>query len=428
MYHIPVHEFHPPVLQELQRLMAKGLALDSSIRQRVDWTKRTLEQTRPSAWTSRIEGALDKPEQLEFLRKQRRETLIEADMLVFGFHALCEGMFKIHSDLFAAIGSAVRFIDEMPAHSPDQWLKPILTNAVLQAEEFRRGGQCHVDGIPNRHDADRDKVSLAALQSAFAEVSATVKAQRVYTGSHNHLSSSLQHLYPLAGAVSPESLGHTYKRDEMRSCVGQIFVDTTNSAHPALCKLAELLPALDAAVKSARDASNEMRKGEKGRVNERQYAARLVSVLDVEPGTCGCYGPSALKDEQKRQNTARLAYQSQRVLLYSQIVAAEDVRSQVLAALREAIVECETLEQEVQSDSRATTDKLFARRLALINCIAADVQLRRAGRELIEAHAEFANDITEGKGQSATAQEYADLKRYYDSFKRTEHGTAGGGS
>ena len=32
-------------------------------------------------------------------------------------------------------------------------------------------------------------------------------------------------------------------------------------------------------------------------------------------------------------------------------------------------------------------------------------------------HAEYANDITEGKGANATAHEWADLTRYYDSFK-----------
>lgn len=398
--------------------MEQALAIDSQIRQRTDWTKRTLEHTRPSAWTSRIESALDKPDQLEFLRKQRREALIEGEMLLYGFFALTDRFGKVRHDLFAAIQAVVNQVNEMPRLSQDEWLKPILVNAALQAEDIRRQRQAWSDeGLPNQHDASRDKVALAALQSAFAEVAAFVKALRVYGGNNNHLPSSLQHLYPLAAAVTPESLGHTFKRDEMRNCIGQPFVDTTNTEHPALRKLAELLPALDEAVRRARNVAGEMRKGEKGKVNERQYAARLLTVLDGQPNTCGTYGPEALKEEQKRQNGARLAYQSQRIVVYAELAAAEELRREVLATLRDAIVECETLEAEIEGDSRATCDKLFTRRLALINCIAADVQLRRAGRDLTEVHAEFANDITEGKGANATAHEWADLTRYYDSFK-----------
>jgi hypothetical protein len=427
MYQIPVHESHPPVLTALQRLMAQAIALDEQIRGRVDWTKRILEQSQPSAWTSRIEGALDSEEKLEFLRAERREKLIEGESLLFGFHALGERLSNVQSELFGAIAAVVKQIDGIHRHGPDEWLKPMLINAVLQAEEIRRSRPTFSDdGIPNRHDADRDQISLAALKAAFDGVVAVVEGQRDLGFDNNSLVMSLQNLYPTVGAVSPAALGQPQvRRAEMRQCHAQPFIDTVNREHPALRRLSELLPALDAAVKAARDASSAMRKGEKGNVNERQYAARLITVLD-RPGTCGSYSPASIKEEQKRQKRARLAYHSQRVLVYSELVAAEEVRRQVLAALREAIVECETLESELRNDARATTDKLFTRRLALINCIAADVQLRRAGCDLLAVHAEYVQDITAGKGENETAGEFADLKKYYDSFKPRESAATGG--
>jgi len=444
MYQIPVQDIHPPELIELRRLMEQAIKLETEMKQRSERARRSLEHTDASAWTSRIEAALDKPDELEVLKVQRREALIEADALLFGFYAIVDQFNTVKEQLFKAIGAVVART-EMHAHHQDEWLKPILVNAAMEAENVRRSRQMWDDRLPNRVDADRSDASLAALLSAFAQVATVVKEHRSYEPSLSQLDYAFKGLYPLEGAVLPAAVGSGAKREEMRICLPQPFVDTTNTKHPALAKLAELMPLLNEAVRRAREAANALRSGEKGKVNERQYAARLLTVLDQPQNTCGSYGPEQLKEEQKRQNTARVAYQSQRTVLYSELVAAEHMRRQVLAALREAIVETEALEADInripeappgqyamviskRPGTFATTDQLFTRRLALVNCIAADVLLRQTGRQLLELLGEYSNDITNGKGANATAHEFADLKRYYDSFKNREDATAGGDS
>lgn len=420
MYQTPVQQLHPPALQALERMMEEALVIDTEIRGRVDAVKRALEQTQASAWTTRIEANLDNPEGLELLRKERREALILADSLLFGFYSRGDRLNDIQRDLFEAIKVIVEQASSDKRQDADAWLKPILVNAALRAEEIRRRRPIFDDArIPNRIDADRDKASLAALKSAFAEVVEVVKSLKNGSFAPQDLKRSLVYLYPLEGAVTPSDLGKDYKRDEMRYCPVQPFLDTVNDKHPALQRLSEQLVELEQAVKKARAAASAHRSGEKGKVNERQYANRLLSVLDGTPGTCGYGGPKAMKEEQERQKGARLAYQSQRVVVYSELVAAEALRREVVATLRDAVAECEALEEQICADSRATTDKLFTRRLALINCIAADVQLRQAGRDLTEVAKEYDTDVTSGKGASETATEFAELKRYYDSFKHS---------
>lgn len=430
MYQTPVQQLHPPALQALERMMEEALVIDTDIRGRVEAVKRALEQTQASAWTTRIEANLDNPEGLELLRKERREALILAESLLFGFYSMGDRLNVIQRDLFEAIKVIVEQAGSDKRHDPDAWLKPILINTALRAEEIRRRRPIFDDArIPNRIDADRDQASLAALKSAFSEVVEVVKSLKNGSSlTHQDPKTSLVYLYPLEGAVTPAALGKDYKRDEMRFCPVQPFLDTVNDKHPALQKLSEQLVALEQAVKKARAAASTHRSGEKGKVNERQYANRLLSVLDGTPGTCGYGGPKAMKEEQERQKGARLAYQSQRVVVYSELVAAEALRREVVATLRDAVAECEALEEQICADSRATTDKLFTRRLALINCIAADVQLRQAGRDLTEVAKEYDTDVTSGKGASQTATEFAELKRYYDSFKPREGDTKSGGA
>lgn len=428
MYQTPVQEIHPPALQALERMMEEALALDADITRRAEGVTRSRQQTEASAWTTRIEANLDNPDGLEFLRVERREALILSESLLFGFYSMGDRLGNVQRDLFEAIKLVVEQAASEERHSADAWLRPILVNAALRAEEIRRRRPMFVEGsIPNRVDADRDSASLAALKGAFAEVAEFVKSLRTYSFGNQDLRSSLQQLYPLEGAVTPAAIGKDFKRDEMRACPAQPFLDTVNDKHPALQKLSDLLSALDIAVRKAREAANALRSGEKGKVNERQYANRLLNVLDGTPGTCGYAGPKAMKDEQERQKRARVMFESQRIVVYSELVAAEALRREVLATLREAVVECEELERQIGADRCATTDKLFTRRLALINCIAADVQLRQAGRSLVEVAKEYENDVTSGKGATQMATEFAELKRYYDSFKRLGGDTKSGG-
>jgi hypothetical protein len=407
-YATPNHGFHP-LLAELEAAMAEMTAASAETERFEQWLSRQQAEVDPSRWTARIEAAMDKPDEMELLKLQRQEALITYESVLHAYLAAGERVNHARNRLFDACRPAVKFANELSHKSTDHWLKPLLINNCLMAEEMRRRRSEHVNAC--HIDASRDTTTLNALKAAFADLVAQLKRHpRCQTGSL-FVGHSFTNLYPTDAVTTPKKLGFSYQRDEMRCVTPVAFVDCMNSKHPAMAKLAELLGPLAGARDRVNAAVKQLVSGEKGRVNERQYAHRLIQVLDSD------YPTYAIKDENKRQHTSRVAFQSARIALYAEILGAEELRRQVVATLHEAIAECEALEAEMAADSINTTDKLFTRRLALINCLAADVMLRDLGRWLKKTHDEhYVNDISQGQGARATDIEFAELSKYYGSF------------
>lgn len=407
-YKTPNHGFHP-LLAELDAAMTEMTAAFADMERLAQWLSRQQAEVDPSRWTARIEAAMDKPEELGLLKLQRQEALLTYESVLYAYYAARDRVMRIRNRLFDACKPAVKLAGELNNQSTESWLKPLLINNCLMAEEMR---QRDVDlNCVGQHAASRNDATLNALKAAFAEVVAGLKRHPKCHTTNLFVGHSFMALYPSEPVTTPQKLGHKFQRDEMR-CVSHVaFVDTTNGSHPALAKLAELLTQLACVHNRVNAAVKQLVNGEKGKVNEKQYAARLIQVLDAN------YPQYAIKDESRRQHTSRVSFQSARIAFFAEILGAEQLRREVVETLREAIAETEALEAELAADSINTIDKLFTRRLALINCIAADLMLRELGRWLKKTFEEnYSADISEGQGARATETEFAELHRYYSSF------------
>ncbi len=409
-YKTPNHGFHP-LLAELDAAMTEMTNAQAEIERYTQWLSRQQAEVDPSRWTARIEAAMDKPEELGLLKLQRQEALLTYQSVLYAYYAARSRTSKIRDRLFDACKPAVKLAGELGNQSTEAWLKPLLINNCLLAEEMRRH-QVEVD-CPGEHDASskRNEATLNVLKTAFGEVVEQLKRHPKCQTTNLFVGHSFGALYPTDPVVTPQKLGHKFQRDEMRVVTHVAFVDTQNTKHPALAKLADLLAQLAGVRDRVNAAVKQLVNGEKGKVNEKQYAARLIQVLDSN------YPHYAIKDESKRQHTSRLSFQSARIAFFAEILGAEQLRREVVETLREAIAETEALEAELAADTINTVDELFTRRLALINCIAADVMVRDMGRWLKKTFEEnYSTDISEGQGARATETEFAELHRYYTSF------------
>jgi hypothetical protein len=95
-------------------------------------------------------------------------------------------------------------------------------------------------------------------------------------------------------------------------------------------------------------------------------------------------------------------------------------------ALVDALVaageETATLLAEVSADDRSTIDRIEAVRVAINNCLAVDVYLRRVGREWESQTLNQSRDLTNGNGVAAIAAAYADASKNYRRIKLPAEG------
>lgn len=433
MYAIPTRDFHPPELAELATLVGEAREINTKLKNLHDWVARLQQNIEPAAWTARIEKALGNQSQIDYLKLERREALLTYEGGLMWYHSLSKRLWEINDRIFKLCGPLVAQAQAIEPRKDERGLRSILINACLDAEEVRRSRHEANRDLPNLHDAEHNKLTLKALQAAFSELAELLKRMHRPQDTNLALRHSLSGLYPTDPLKwrEPQEKKDQFSRgrDLTRHISAVEFIDTQNTDHPALRRLAEILPIFEAAVRRARDAASALKNGEKGKVNERQYASRLVGVLD-DVQYCG-----SIDGEQERQKERRVAYESARTLLLSEIIAADKLRQEVIQVLHDAAAEAQALQIEIDGDGKpkqcvmtirtdhiVTVDKIFARRLALVNCLAADTMLREFGSWLTSSYEEYSADLTKGQGRAATEEAFGELAKYYGSFTKTTGG------
>lgn len=149
-------------------------------------------------------------------------------------------------------------------------------------------------------------------------------------------------------------------------------------------ELSNLLPLLDSA---NREAWYYLQNGyRKIPDSEESYKRRMKELLFKDD--YNSYTQAAIERETESQNSRRTVYERKRRTLKMAIYQAEKLRVKAIDLLRKSIVETRELFEQVQS-RLADDETLAAHGLALINCLQADVVIRRIGAMLREYAKDF---------------------------------------
>src|SRR5688572_23934406 len=103
MYKTPNHQFHP-LLAELDAAMEEASNLHAQLDRYAQWIPQTQREIEPSAWTARIEAALDKPSELQLLKARRDEALLSYESSLFAYYATRDRLMKVRDRIFKALG------------------------------------------------------------------------------------------------------------------------------------------------------------------------------------------------------------------------------------------------------------------------------------------------------------------------------------
>jgi hypothetical protein len=386
-----------------------------------------LKQVEPSSWTRRIENAIGNPTELQAIARSRDEALITYAGVDEAYRRTVGRVYDLRSRIAHAIAGVIAACQEGrdDQNRGDDRVGAMKNNVVLAS---RLRGQ-EVPG--DRQERDAVEV-LTALRRAFGGVVATLASHRPYKASNNYVGYSLTGLYPTEPAVPLDPPRRDGGYADQRHVRFVEFVDSIaddnkfHLAYPGCVALSQLLPCLQEAFQQAVRCRDVYRTREKGRVNERQYAARLVQSL--EDTACGYERATA--DVKARQDELRLDYESARQAWLAAITCAERLRAQVVDALRQAVTEVEKLDELARNGKErrevVTTTVYRFDRLGLINCVAAGAMLRRCGAELSLMFDEVRNDLTQGNGSQALLDAYRKCVASYSYLlpKRDDAGSA----
>jgi hypothetical protein len=376
----------------------------------------------PRSWVAKIETALAAGDatKIEQIRLARREALLPFISARFSAHRAFRQVVGHRSAICAAIAQAFALIDDKDK-SVTEDLKAAVGNNILMAQAAHH--RQDADTSFNWQDFGRALQDEChdALSSAYADLAEgrTTRPTRGYdqTGSHDIL-----HVYTTDPVIKPNDIGEDSRREEVRRLNMVAFDDCVNSAHPALAQLVALSEQLAAAMKDLWTARDYMRQNEKGRVNERQYAERLMAQVTGSGNKTDCRYAGEGKDKNalslpEQQTALRRDYESARCVIGLALQQAILIRMQLAEALKAAIDEVNSLtakpKEYTMSIRPQTIDRIEAGEAGMINCLSVDLQLRETGRSLLEAIKEHKDDITQGRGKTALQAAIDAARRQY---------------
>lgn len=363
---------------------------------RADWAARTCDQIKQTAWTARIEKALDDDVVLARLRGEYDESSISAmSALLSEFHAFRQVM-NARTAISAAIQDAIDAHDTVTGHY-DGWLKALLEAAVIAAAE-----EHHTNTDRRRTPGPRDG-EIGDLEQYMYRAFKQLQQSKFRCGS-----------YPDTQAVvGRDFVPHLNPDVELRQVFAVEFEDCVNSTHPHNAALWQRLCELEEALKEARDIQRSFSRSEKGSVNERQHAARMIAFLHDDSADRSIRAKSLVDAQSER----RWRYELQRAELLAAIKKLTAARTAVAEALQPALDEAtelvELTRQRSSGEVIITVDKYDTARIMMNNALAADVRLRAVGRELKELYAVHRDDVADRAGETALHAKYEKVSRSY---------------
>lgn len=371
----------------------------------------------PRSWVAKIEAALASGDaaKIEEIKLARREVLLPFIAARFSAHRAFRQVVGHRSTICAAIAQAFALLDDKDK-SVTEDLKAAVGNNILLAQIAHHRQDAATafnwqDFGRTLQDECRD-----ALSSAYADLAEgrTTRPTRGYDQSGSH---DILHVYTTDPVIKPSDIGEDSRREEVRRLNMVAFDDCVNSTHPALAQLVALSEQLAAAMKDLWAARDYMRQNEKGRVNERQYAERLMAQVTGSGNKADCRYASEGKSLPEQQTALRRDYESARCVIGLALQQAVLIRMQLAEALKAAIDEVNSLtakpKEYTMSIRPETIDRIEAGEAGMINCLAVDLQLRDTGRSLLEAIKEHKDDITQGRGKTALQAAIDAARRQY---------------
>ncbi|MGD9684132.1 MAG: hypothetical protein AB7W16_23445 [Candidatus Obscuribacterales bacterium] len=391
------------LLSELAAQVEEATRLHTVLAGLVDECKRTDAEIAPSAWTDLIERNLGNEIGLEVVSARRLECMLRHQAVYYCYHSRRHELRAVRDRILAIEKRLIAVLCDPVVLAPGSEWRTVIMAALLAADEVAAASPSYEGSMPCPLDMDRDHFSLVALKQAFASLIKYLDKRPQRKCRAMSLSTSLKGLYSCKPVVPPEVLGEDGAVREMRRIAGLVFIDTAGGEHPHLAALPSLLKELRDLVGAADRAAEQFRKGEKSTLNERDYARRLVEVLDA-----GLSDFPPLESRQ-RQEQSRLAYEKSRSAVLLAVMKAESARLEVVECLLTAAAETEALDGEIERDHKATCEKLFTRRLAILLCLEADVLIREAGRRLSAVYQEVQDDISDGRGKATLEARFEEI-------------------
>jgi hypothetical protein len=368
------------------------------------WATRAASEIEPAKWTRLIEEALDKPAQLDGLRVQFDEGTLTFISALLTYNNSRQRVFDCYTPLCDGI-TAINEIIESPES------KSLSSHLVLAMKALSlRGIQTHrtprAESSVNMRDDLSDRTrSYSILVNVFGVLAAQLKIVRVQCPKPSYT----QDLVVPGRHIKP----YLSSDVDLRAVRRVPFVDCVNSKHPCNVKLADAHDAVEKAVSNAYDMAKKMKADHNGQVNERQHAGRMVDMLHGAPQGCG----GNIADQVQAQNKRRLAYETARLQLLMAIDELQARYEELIVALVEAGAETDVLLKEMQGEQHVTCDRQDTVRIAMNNCLAADLYLRRVGRDIADLKNNQAKDLSLGNGAAAVAASYDEWAPCYRSFK-----------
>ncbi len=401
----------PAAMTALETAIAATEAAQKESQQTAPWASRTAQEIEPTKWTRDIEAALSKPDELNSLRVRFDEktlTFVSAWLT----HSIARSrVFDCFTPLCDGIRDVIAFHDETSGLDPR--LKSAMQSLVLRGSEVHRrphadDGQDGYRGIGAR--------AYTILVEAFSKLAVDLQKIHVLTSEERR-----QGYRPVRYTIDLVVNGRAHQSFlnpdvDLRGVFKVAFVDCVNSQHPHGVKLVEAIIAVEEAVNAARSAVKKLKADQNGSINEKQHAGRMLDLLHGAPQGCG----GNISDQVKAQNQRRRAYESARLELLMVTAALQARYDELVECLVLAGAETAAFLQEVQAERHITVDRELTIRIAMNNCLAADLYLRRVGREIAELNGNEARDLSLGNGAAALAADYEEVAKQYRPFKRAE--------
>ncbi|MBX9667739.1 MAG: hypothetical protein K2X93_08985 [Candidatus Obscuribacterales bacterium] len=394
---IPLH----PLLGSLHQLTSDLDHANKRLGERADAADSSYNWLVGDRWTPLIEGALEKPTELEAVRVEYDEAVV-----TYFYHGALSRQahsrrIALREQLRERLREAVSFHATLSRGHAHYRLKTPFEAAIVdgaRAEWAPEPKRKHYAEHPDRRNTSRRfyNILVQAYRAFVTDELARVNNPRKYpTGpavpgkkyqSHLNADVDLRRINPL---------------DFDEDCV--------NEPHPHSARLATLLAEMDQALAVA-TASIALTKTRKGEVNERQHHVRLVDVLHGATITTTVENLAAVE----AQNVRRVAFETARQFAFIHLEILANLRDQVLEEVKLATVEAEPLIALTMQDNEiVTVDKWQVAPVIMLNCLAADQRLRRVTRSLETMREASNDDITGGIARRMIGEKFAEVAPRY---------------
>ncbi len=423
MYVIQDPTKHRP-LEELQAAIAAAEKVQKQTAKLWQNYSKEVADADPMRWAIHIEQRADNKTVLADFRVIREEELLSCEAARLAYIMSFDELKAKHALLSAAVLKAIEFHDTLTNNTAKTWLKPLIENNCVVAGQLLKQ-EPPGNGISLERDFTgfyylTKKLLTNAFKALNQSIVAHYRAGAEPDAVGLFVGHSLVTLYPqsFARGLPSESKGNRDERNltfiEVPGCSMEGAEPSQSLAreweaewlHISCHELPPLLVALLTACEQAEDTVSKLKSREKGWVNERQYCERLVEVIERDTTS---FNPTELMAS---QNSLRLDYESARRVVRAAVIFAEMQRARAVEKLYRAVQQLDTRGCEFKPGfNPADPARELPMRVAIINCLAADLIIRQCGHRLAKAHHELQDDLTGQHGQNAMCREFAAVEK-----------------